>query len=160
MKKCVNCGFENDDDEACCTECGKTEFTAVDVPARSETILAPPDVNPMAEEKADEVVEGGQSTSESEAPNETPPAGPSQHEYEFAPLSAEDRQKDLVTLVGCRTLSTADYIVCRLRAAGIEAFIPDQNLMQWVGWNFNTYGYVRVQIAPKDYEAAKDLLAG
>lgn len=32
--------------------------------------------------------------------------------------------------------------------------------MQAVGWNFNTYGYVRVQVAPKDYESAKELLSG
>ncbi len=75
-------------------------------------------------------------------------------------LPAEDRQKDLVTLVSCRTLGEADMVVSRLRAEGIDAFLPDESLMQVVGWNFNTYGYVRVQIAPKDYDAARDLLAG
>lgn len=160
MKKCVNCGFENDDDEACCTECGGTGFTIIDVPARSETTLAPPDGNPIPEEQSDEAVAGGEQANEVEDSSAITPAKPSQHEYEFGTLSAEDREKDLVTLVNCRTLSAADYILCRLRAAGIEAFIPDENLMQWVGWNFNTFGYVRVQIAPKDYDAAKDLLAG
>ena len=67
---------------------------------------------------------------------------------------------DLVTLVACRTLGEADMVVSRLRAAKIEAFLPDESLMQTVGWNFNTFGYVRVQIAPKDYDAAKDLLSG
>jgi agmatine/peptidylarginine deiminase len=47
-----------------------------------------------------------------------------------------------------------------LRAAGITPFLPDERLMQAVGWNFNTYGYVRVQVAPKDYESAKELLSG
>lgn len=32
-------------------------------------------------------------------------------------------------------------------------------LMQEVGWNLNTYGYVRVQVPPKQYNAAKNLLA-
>jgi putative signal transducing protein len=49
-------------------------------------------------------------------------------------------------------------IATRLQAAGIETFLPDESLMQVIGWNLNTYGYVRVQIAPKDYDAAKDLL--
>ena len=81
-------------------------------------------------------------------------------EFDFAPLSEADRRKDLVTLVSCRTLGEADLVVSRLRAAGIEAFLPDESLMQVIAWNVNTYGFVRVQIAPKDYDAARDLLAG
>ena len=79
-------------------------------------------------------------------------------EYRFRPLSAQDSQRDFVTLVSCATLPAADVIVSRLQAAGIEAFIPDQSLMQ-LGGNMNAFGYVRVQIAPKDYEAAKELLS-
>lgn len=94
-------------------------------------------------------------------PSETPPPpGPERPEYEFAPLSAADRQKDLVTVVTCGTLVAADIVVGRLRAAGIEAFLPDQCLMQAIGWNLNTYGYVRVQISPRDYDAARSLLSG
>jgi len=51
-------------------------------------------------------------------------------------------------------------VVCKLRAAGVEAFIPDKFLMQTVGFNFNTFGYVRVQVAPKDYDTAKAVLSG
>jgi cell division septation protein DedD len=97
-----------------------------------------------------------------ETPSEPPPPPPPElkrPEYDFAPLSEGDRQKDLVTLVACRTLGEADMVVSRLRAAGIEAFLPDESLMQVIAWNLNTYGYVRVQIAPKDYDAARDLLA-
>ena len=65
-----------------------------------------------------------------------------------------------MTLVKCGTLVAADMIVTRLRAAGIEAFLPDEFLMQSVGWNLNTFGYVRVQVSPKDYDSAKNLLAG
>ena len=43
-------------------------------------------------------------------------------------------------------------------ATGIYAFIPDQFLMQAVMWNLNTYGYVRVQVSPKEYAAAKEFL--
>jgi hypothetical protein len=81
-------------------------------------------------------------------------------EYAFAPLSEADQRKDLVTLVSCRTLVEADMVVSRLQAAGIDAFLPDESLMQVIGWNLNTYGFVRVQIAPKDYDAARDLLDG
>ncbi|HWF19684.1 MAG TPA: DUF2007 domain-containing protein [Verrucomicrobiae bacterium] len=58
----------------------------------------------------------------------------------------------------CRTLLEADLIVSRLAAAEIPAFIPDQFLLQAVAFNLNTYGYVRVQVSPKDYEAAKEYL--
>ncbi len=84
---------------------------------------------------------------------------PERPEYEFAPLSPADRQKDLVTLVRCRTLVEADLIVSRLRAAGIEAFTPDECLMQTMGFNLNTFGYVRVQVTPQDYDSARDLLS-
>ena len=88
------------------------------------------------------------------------PALPERPEHFFPALSGEDRQKDLVTIMTCGTLQAADAVVSRLRAAGIEAFLPDESLMQVIGWNLNTYGYVRVQIAPRDYDEAKDLLRG
>jgi hypothetical protein len=94
------------------------------------------------------------------APNSPPPAILKQPEYEFAPLSPADRQREIVTLVTCRTLLAADLVVSRLRAAGISTFIPDEFLMQMTGFNFNTFGYVRVQVAPRNYEAARDLLSG
>jgi len=77
---------------------------------------------------------------------------------EFGPLTPEAMQKDFITLIKCRTLAEADLIVSGLQGAGIDAFIPDQFLMQAICWNLNTYGYVRVQISPKDYEAAKEFL--
>ncbi len=96
-----------------------------------------------------------------ESPAERPPAPPKSEgpQYYFPPLSPADMQKDLVTLVSCGTLTAADMIVSRLKVAGIEAFIPDEGLMQVMGWDQNAFGYVRVQVAPKDYEAAKDLLS-
>jgi hypothetical protein len=64
-----------------------------------------------------------------------------------------------VLLTTCAKLAEADLIVSRLAAAGIEAFIPDEQLMQNVGFNLNTYGYVRVQVRQQDYDAAKELLS-
>ena len=80
-------------------------------------------------------------------------------EFEFAELTAAQRQLDLVTLVRCGTLMSADLLVSRLRAAGIEAFIPDQSVVQAMGFNLNAVGYVRVQVSPDDYDAAKALLS-
>jgi hypothetical protein len=94
------------------------------------------------------------------APPDPPPSKPARSGHEFASLSAADRQKDLVTLVACGTLVEADLLASRLRAAGIQAFIPDECLMQTIGFNLNTFGYVRVQVAPGDYDAARDLLSG
>ena len=65
---------------------------------------------------------------------------------------------DLVTLVKCRTLPEADLVVSELSGAGIEAFIPDEFMSQAMAWNLNAFGYVRVQVSPKDYQAAKEIL--
>lgn len=89
-----------------------------------------------------------------DAPVET--SGP---KYHFPPLSASDMQKDFVTLVSCGTLSEADLIVGRLEVAGINAFIPDAMVMQMMTGDQNAFGYIRVQVAPKDYDSAKELLS-
>jgi hypothetical protein len=80
-------------------------------------------------------------------------------EWKIGNLSPADQDKSLVTLLGCRTLLDADMVAGRLRAAGISAFVPDQFLMQNEGFALNAYGYVRVQVSPKDFTAAKELLA-
>jgi hypothetical protein len=79
-------------------------------------------------------------------------------ESDFAPLSPSELGKGLVLLMRCRTLIDAEMIVSQLEAAGIYAFIPDQFLMQTILFNVNTYGYVRIQVSPKDYAAAKEFL--
>ncbi|MGO8766839.1 MAG: hypothetical protein ACLQSR_17110 [Limisphaerales bacterium] len=58
-----------------------------------------------------------------------PPVKPSvfkteQAPYEPSTLSEADKKLDLVTLMRCGTLAEADVIASRLRAAGIETFIP------------------------------------
>ena len=80
-------------------------------------------------------------------------------DYVFPPLSPEQRLLDWVTLVNCRTLVEADLIASRLRAAGMESFIPDESLMQSIAFKLNTFGYVRLQVTPEDYDAAKLLLS-
>jgi hypothetical protein len=76
-----------------------------------------------------------------------------------SPREQSDLSEELITLTSSRNLPEADLIVSRLDAAGIEAFIPDEFLMQAVGFNLNTFGYVRVQVRRKDLERAKELLA-
>jgi hypothetical protein len=88
-----------------------------------------------------------------------PPPKPGGPQYRFPPLSAADMQKDFVTLVRCPSLPAADLIMGRLEAAGIEALMPDESVMQAMCGDLNGFGYVRIQIAPKDYEAAKELLS-
>ena len=79
---------------------------------------------------------------------------------EFLTPTPQEMEMDLVNLARCRTLGEADLLVAQLEAAGIPAFLPDQYLMQNIGFNLNTYGYVRIQVSPKDYEAAKEVLSG
>ena len=92
------------------------------------------------------------------APGLRPAMDSPREAYELTPLTAEQQQQDWVTLVSCGTLMSADLIVSRLRAAEIEAFIPDASLAQAIGYNLGAVGYVRVQVAPGDYEAAIALL--
>ena len=68
-----------------------------------------------------------------------------------------DEQEEFVTVFTCQRLTDADIKVGRLEAAGIETFVPDEFLMQTIGFNLNTYGYVRVQVRRKDYASAKEL---
>jgi hypothetical protein len=79
---------------------------------------------------------------------------------EFLTPTPQEMKMNVVSLARCRTLGEADLLVAQLEAVGIPAFIPDQFLMQNIGFNLNTYGYVRIQVSPKDYEAAKELLLG
>lgn len=76
-----------------------------------------------------------------------------------ASLPECDPDEELVTLMSAQRLADADLLLSRLQAAGIEAFIPDEFLMQAVGFNLNTFGYVRVQVHRKDLEKAQELLS-
>ena len=69
-----------------------------------------------------------------------------------------DDQEDFVTLIRCQKLIDADLVATKLGSAGIETFIPDEHLMQTIGFNLNTYGYVRVQVRRKDYANARETL--
>lgn len=131
MKICAYCGRENDDEAVYCRECGTEEFK---VTAGELAEKAPASALP-------------QKPPESAAPSLT-----------FRELTAEEMKLDWVTLTACRTTLEADMVASQLRAAGISVFIPDEFLMQAIAWNVNTYGYVRVQVPPKDYEHAKDFL--
>ena len=133
MKRCGYCGRENQDDATFCYNCGTSEFKS-----RTSEESVTPSPPPI--------------------PTVTSSPTTARSTLEFVPLKPEDAGKDLVTLITCRTLVEADIIVGRLETAGVSSFIPDQFLMQAVSWNLNTFGFVRVQVSPKDYEAAKEFL--
>lgn len=137
MKSCTYCGGENDDQAVICTGCGTAEF-------KTPVLDAP--ISPAPGETPTDTAAAG-----------TPPTTPTS-KLEFKALTPEDMNKDFVTLMSCRTLVDADLIVSQLESAGISAFLPDQYVMQTISWNLNTYGYVRVQVAPKDYEPARNYL--
>jgi hypothetical protein len=75
------------------------------------------------------------------------------------PLPKLDDQEELVTLATFQRLTDADLAAGRLEAAGIEVFLPDEMLMQTIGFNLNTYGYVQLQVHRKNLAGAKELLA-
>lgn len=139
MKLCQWCGRENEDDAEVCRGCGTQEFKtpATELPEPAIPATLSRAVPPKATE-----------TSSESAPLR----------WEFRELTPQEMKMDLVTLVRCRTLAEADLVVSELSSAGIAAFIPDEFMSQAVAWNLNTYGYVRVQVAPKDYQAAKEFL--
>ena len=71
----------------------------------------------------------------------------------------EDGQKDWVTLTKCRNLVDADLLASQLDAAGIKVFLPDEFVMQTFSIDSNGFGFARVQVAPKDLEQAREILA-
>jgi hypothetical protein len=77
---------------------------------------------------------------------------------EFEAIKEEERDHTWVTLLRCATLVEADLIAMELRSADIPTFIPDELLMQAISFNVNTYGFVRLQVPPAQYEAAKEFL--
>ena len=84
--------------------------------------------------------------------------GESNPKYRIGPLSEEANGQRWVTLVSCGTVLEADMVRSQLEAAGIGTFLPDEQLMTAAAWGLNAYGYVRVQVEPADYEAARELL--
>ena len=132
VKRCAYCGKENIDEAVRCCECGTDAFKSAEDP-----------VAQAPAQKADPHRE--QSI-------------PGWLMEKVGILSAEEMQKQFVTVTTCRTLPEADMIVSDLEGAGITAFVPDQFAIQ--NFSFaNTLGYVRVQVAPSDFEAARELLA-
>ncbi|MFO1475998.1 MAG: DUF2007 domain-containing protein [Verrucomicrobiota bacterium] len=88
---------------------------------------------------------------------ESGPAGQHTMRYEFVPFSPAEQHLDWVTLIRCDKLASADVVTSRLNAEGIEVFLPEETLMQSVGLNV-AFGYVRVQVAPEDYDKARAIL--
>ncbi len=73
------------------------------------------------------------------------------------PAPPPNPDEDFVTVVTCRNLPEADVVVNHLEGAGVQAFIPDECAMQNAAFILSP-GAVRVQVAHRDYESAKELL--
>ena len=78
--------------------------------------------------------------------------------YEFVDRKPAEMEKDFVTLVTCARQVEADIVVGHLETAGITAFVPDEFTSQAFGGGLASLGFVRVQVAPKDYAAAREFL--
>jgi hypothetical protein len=78
--------------------------------------------------------------------------------YEFVERKPAEMEKDFVTLVTCARQVEADIVVGHLETAGISAFVPDEFVSQTFGGGLSSLGYVRVQVSPKDYTAAREFL--
>jgi hypothetical protein len=79
---------------------------------------------------------------------------PKDGKREILPLLPEDAQKDWVTILAPHSEFQADIVIGRLKASGIAARLKYSKIGAWVGGN--TMGFV--QVRPKDYDAAKDVL--
>lgn len=72
--------------------------------------------------------------------------------------SEAPRKNNLVTLKTCRDIVEADMIKAQFEAEGISAYVPDQFLSQTFALNPNAFGFVVLQVAEKDAEAARRIL--
>jgi len=71
----------------------------------------------------------------------------------------DETQRNWVTLTTCRNLVDADVVASQLEGAGIKSFMPDEFVMQTFSMDSNGFGFARVQVAPKDLEQAREILA-
>jgi hypothetical protein len=78
--------------------------------------------------------------------------------YRIGPLPPNAVESAWVTLVKCGKVVEADFVRAQLEGAGLPVFIPDENVMAIEAWALNAFGYIRVQVRPRDYEAARELL--
>lgn len=88
----------------------------------------------------------------------TPSGGEREPKYRIGRLAEEAKGQRWVTLISCGTVLEADIVRSQLEAAGIGTFMPDERMMTAAAWGLNAYGYVRVQVEPADYDAARELL--
>ena len=65
----------------------------------------------------------------------------------------------MVTIATCSKVEEAHLLRMRLEAAGIPAWLRDENTIQWDWLYLNALGGVRVDVADEDAEAAKAVLA-
>ena len=72
--------------------------------------------------------------------------------------SRAGRHAEPVTIRTCRDLAEAEIVKSALDAAGIEAFIPDENAASLYPSQVLDTDGVRVQVAADDAERAREVL--
>jgi len=70
----------------------------------------------------------------------------------------KQRDPELVTIRTCRDLQEAQIVRWMLEAAGIRAFIPDENAASLIPTTVLDTNGVRVQVASADAALARELL--
>jgi hypothetical protein len=121
MKKCDRCGFENDDNEVCCCDCGGTEFKATTAsPAKSQT-------------------KSTQGTVAASSKNASPPPVPPQisedgryRRYEDVPwYRREPGGLAFLGVIFCGVVSIALCVICLTGDVYKNAYDKDGNLKVW-----------------------------
>lgn len=176
MKRCDYCGRENQDAAAYCRECGGQEFndpgkksqeeaqqSEADEPAQSELADTPTKCGWCGRQNPPGTINCHECGTPLERPKDqlvspAKVAASQRARWTFRTLTPDEEKLDLVTLLTCQSVVEADVVVAQLESIGISAFIPDEFVAQAMAWNANAFGFVRVQVSPKDYERAKDFL--
>jgi len=78
-----------------------------------------------------------------------------EHIIEIRPLTPTEKQNEWLTIVTPHDNFEANIVMGRLRSSGIEARLHASVIGGWLGKQIQTF----VQVRPKDYDAAKDLLS-
>jgi ribosomal protein L40E len=174
MKVCDYCGRENDDDAIHCRECGTEKFKKLcnEAPAGDggqvdEVPESELDIATVCEwcgrendARAVNCPECGTSLRRPKAKTHVASqvAQPELVRWKFRRLTPDEMRMDLVTLLTRQNIAEADVVLAQLESIGISAFIPDEFVAQTMAWNINGLGYVRVQVAPRDYDCARVFL--
>jgi hypothetical protein len=76
--------------------------------------------------------------------------------FEPRALSTEEQQQAFVTLQKCRSVDEANMLAAQLKLQGVDAFLPDENVMSNLA--ATATGFVRLNVPTQQYKQAVDIL--